>query len=69
MTFKAAITGLNIARKSCYYGDAKLRKTPELMRKFGEFVHGLSGRYITAEDEWKPEIWISLEMLPYVTGI
>jgi leucine dehydrogenase len=27
-------------------GDAK-RKTPELMRKFGEFVHSLSGRYIT----------------------
>jgi leucine dehydrogenase len=51
MTYKAAITGLNIGGgKAVIIGDAKTQKTPELMRKFGEFVHSLSGRYITAED-------------------
>jgi hypothetical protein len=51
MTFKAAITGLNIGGgKAVIMGDAKTQKTPEVMRKFGEFVHSLSGRYITAED-------------------
>jgi leucine dehydrogenase len=37
--------------KAVIIGDAKTQKTAELMRKFGEFVHSLSGRYITAEDE------------------
>jgi hypothetical protein len=65
MTFKAAITGLNIGGgKAVIMGDAKTQKTPELMLKF-EFVHSLSGRYITAEVEWKPKIWTLLEMLPH----
>ena len=45
MTYKAAITGLNIGGgKAVIIGDAKSQKTPELMRKFCEFVNGLSGR-------------------------
>jgi leucine dehydrogenase len=32
-------------------GDAKTQKTPELMRKFGEFVHGLRRYY--CRDRWK----------------
>lgn len=72
MTFKAAITGLNIGGgKAVIIGDAKTQKTPELMRKFGEFVHSLSGRYITAEDmgmETK-DMDIVRDVTPYVTGI
>jgi glutamate dehydrogenase/leucine dehydrogenase len=43
MTFKAAITGLNIGGKAVSYGDAKLKK--RLMRKFGEFVHSFRKIY------------------------
>nr|WP_233622028.1 Glu/Leu/Phe/Val dehydrogenase [Flavobacterium agrisoli] len=72
MTFKSAITGLNIGGgKAVIIGDAKTQKTPELMRKFGEFVHSLSGRYITAEDvgmETKDMDTVR-EVTPYVTGI
>ncbi len=72
MTYKAAITGLNIGGgKAVIIGDAKIQKTPELMRKFGSFVHSLSGRYITAEDigmETK-DMDIVREVTPYVTGI
>lgn len=51
MTFKAAITGLDLGGgKAVIIGDAKTQKTPEMIRKFGEFVGSLSGRYITAED-------------------
>ena len=51
MTFKAAITGLNLGGgKAVIIGDAKTQKTPELMLRFGEFVHSLGGKYITAED-------------------
>src|SRR5690606_39343611 len=51
MTYKSAITGLNLGGgKAVIIGDAKTEKTAELMKKFGEFVHSLSGKYITAED-------------------
>jgi len=51
MTFKSAITGLNLGGgKAVIIGDAKTQKTPELMRSFGRFVDSLSGKYITAED-------------------
>ena len=72
MTFKAAITGLDIGGgKAVIIGDAKTQKTPELMRKFGEFVHSLSGRYITAEDVGMEtsDMDIVRDVTPYVTGI
>ncbi|MGL2994694.1 Glu/Leu/Phe/Val family dehydrogenase [Flavobacterium sp. TSSA_36] len=72
MTFKSAITGLNIGGgKAVIIGDAKTQKTPELMRKFGEFVHSLSGRYITAEDVGMEtaDMDIVRDVTPYVTGI
>ena len=72
MTFKAAITGLDIGGgKAVIIGDAKSQKTPELMRKFGEFVHSLSGRYITAEDVGMEtsDMDIVRDVTPYVTGI
>ena len=72
MTFKSAITGLNIGGgKAVIIGDAKTQKTPELMRKFGEFVHSLNGRYITAEDVGMEtaDMDIVRDVTPYVTGI
>ncbi len=72
MTYKSAITGLDLGGgKAVIIGDAKTQKTSELMRKFGEFVHSLSGRYITAEDvgmETKDMDTVR-DVTPYVTGI
>ncbi|WP_432413096.1 Glu/Leu/Phe/Val family dehydrogenase [Rasiella sp. SM2506] len=72
MTFKSAITGLNLGGgKAVIIGDAKTQKTPELMKRFGEFVHSLSGRYITAEDVGMATSDMDLvrTVTPYVTGI
>ena len=72
MTYKSAITGLNLGGgKAVIIGDAKTQKTPELMRKFGEFVHSLSGKYITAEDVGMQteDMDTVRDVTPYVTGI
>lgn len=51
MTFKAAISGLNLGgAKAVIIGDASKHKSEALMRKFGRFVENLNGKYITAED-------------------
>jgi leucine dehydrogenase len=51
MTYKAAITGLNLGGgKSVILGDPKKIKTPDLMRAFGRIIDRLNGSYITAED-------------------
>ena len=72
MTFKSAVTGLNLGGgKAVIIGDAKTQKTPELMKRFGEFVHSLSGKYITAEDVGMTtqDMDTVREVTPYVTGI
>lgn len=72
MTYKSAITGLNLGGgKAVLIGDAKTQKTPELMLRFGEFVHSLGGRYITAEDVGMATSDMDLvrTVTPYVTGI
>ena len=51
MTYKAAISGLNLGGgKAVIIGDAATMKTEALLRKFGRFVQNLNGKYITAED-------------------
>jgi len=51
MTYKAAVSGLNLGGgKAVIMGDSRTLKNEALMRRFGEFVHSLSGKYITAED-------------------
>jgi leucine dehydrogenase len=51
MTFKAAITGLNLGGgKAVIIGDAKKQKTEAFLRRFGKFVNSLNGKYYTAED-------------------
>jgi leucine dehydrogenase len=72
MTFKAAITGLNLGGgKAVIIGDAKSQKTPELMLRFGEFVNTLGGKYITAEDVGMETSDMDLvrKVTPFVTGI
>lgn len=50
MTYKAAITGLNLGGgKAVIIGNAK-QKTHQMMQSFGKFVESQSGKYITAED-------------------
>ncbi|WP_223788677.1 Glu/Leu/Phe/Val dehydrogenase dimerization domain-containing protein [Marinicella meishanensis] len=51
MTYKAAVSGLNLGGgKSIIIGDPKTDKSEELFRAFGRFIDSLGGRYITAED-------------------
>jgi leucine dehydrogenase len=72
MTFKSAVTGLNLGGgKAVIIGDAKTQKTPELMLRFGEFVHSLGGKYITTEDVGMETRDMDLvrTVTPFVTGI
>ncbi len=72
MTYKAAITGLNLGGgKAVIIGDPKKIKTPELMKRFGKFVDTLSGQYYTAEDVGMETADMDTvrEVTPYVTGI
>lgn len=51
MTYKAAISGLNIGGgKAVIIGDAQKDKSEALFRKFGRFVKNMNGSFIAAED-------------------
>jgi len=51
MTYKAAITGLNLGGgKAVIIGDPRTQKSEALFRRYGRFVENLNGKYITAED-------------------
>ena len=51
MTYKAAITGLNLGGgKSVIWGDPKRADREMIFRAHGRAVESLGGRYITAED-------------------
>lgn len=51
MTYKAAISGLNLGGgKALILGNSRTDKTEALMRKLGRFIKNLSGSFITAED-------------------
>jgi len=72
MTYKSAITGLNLGGgKAVIIGDAKTQKTTELRLKVTELVHRLGGTYITAEDVGMETADMDLvrTVTPYVTGI
>ncbi len=72
MTFKAAISGLNLGGgKAVIIGDASTMKTEAYLRKFGKFVESLGGKYITAEDvnmKTKDMEYIHMET-DHVTGL
>lgn len=72
MSFKSAITGLNLGGgKAVIIGDSKTDKTPAMIRKFGEYVNSLSGKYITAEDvgTTTEDMDNIRQVTPYVTGV
>ena len=51
MTYKAAVSGLNLGGgKAVIIGDPEKDKTEALFRSYGCFLESLNGRYITAED-------------------
>lgn len=61
MTYKAAISGLNLGGgKSVIIGDPSV-KSEALFRSFGRYIQGLAGRYITAED-----VNINVEDIEYI---
>jgi leucine dehydrogenase len=72
MTFKAAISGLNLGGgKAVIIGDAKTLKTEAFLRRFGKFVNSLHGNYVTAEDvnmKTSDMEYIRMET-PYVTPL
>ena len=72
MTYKSSVAGLNLGGgKAVIIGDAKKDKTEALLRRFGKFVDGLSGRYITAEDVGvsSKDMEIISKETRYVTGL
>ncbi|MBK7382153.1 MAG: Glu/Leu/Phe/Val dehydrogenase [Flavobacteriales bacterium] len=51
MTYKSSLAGLDLGGgKAVIIGDSRTQKTEAMFRRFGQFVHSLNGRYITAED-------------------
>jgi leucine dehydrogenase len=72
MTFKASISGLDLGGgKAVIIGDSKTDKNEALMRKFGQYVDSLGGKYITAEDvgmSTKDMQYVRIET-KHVTGI
>ena len=57
--------------KAVIIGDSKTQKSPELFKKFGEFVDSLGGSYITAEDAGiNPQDMLHVyEKTNHVTGL
>ncbi|WP_374163297.1 Glu/Leu/Phe/Val dehydrogenase [Arcticibacter sp. MXS-1] len=72
MTYKAAISGLNLGGGSAVIiGDSRTDKTEALMRRFGKFIKNLNGSFITAEDlgtNPRDMEYIRMET-QYVTGV
>lgn len=71
MTYKAAISGLNLGGgKAVIIGDPSL-KGEALWRRYGKFVNSLNGKYITAEDvnTSAADMEFIYQETQYVTGI
>lgn len=72
MTYKAAITGLNLGGgKAIIIGDNRTQKSEALLRRFGRFIKNLNGSFITAQDvgtNLKDMEYIRMET-EHVTGV
>jgi leucine dehydrogenase len=72
MTYKAAVTGLNLGGgNAVIIGDPKRDKSEALLRAHGRFVDSLGGRYVTAEDVGitvQDMEYVYMET-PFVTGV
>ena len=72
MTYKSAMAKLGLGGgKAVIIGDPRTQKSAGLLRAMGRFVHGLEGRYITAEDSGTnvDDIKLMGQETPYVAGI
>ena len=72
MTYKHAVCGNDLGGgKAVIIGDPTTGKSEALLRAYGRFVDGLSGRYITAEDVGTSQADMDLirRETPYVTGV
>lgn len=71
MTFKAAISGINLGGgKAVIIGNPETLKTEAFWRRYGKFINTLNGKYITAEDmntNSKDMAFIAQET-PFVAG-
>ncbi|WP_207423610.1 Glu/Leu/Phe/Val family dehydrogenase [Desertivirga brevis] len=72
MTYKAAISGLNLGGgQAVIIGDNRAGKSEALMRRYGRFIKNLNGSFITAEDlgtDTKDMEYIRVET-SYVAGL
>jgi leucine dehydrogenase len=72
MTYKAAVSGLNLGGgKTVIIGDPRRDKSEAMWRSLGRFIHALDGRYITAEDSGSTmaDMEILRSETPHVVGI
>jgi len=72
MTYKHAAAGLDQGGgKAVIWGDPRTHRSEALIRAYGRFVHGLSGRYLTAEDVGTTQADMDLirRETPFVTGV
>jgi leucine dehydrogenase len=72
MSYKNAMAGLPMGGgKGVILAGSDRRKTPELLRAFGDAVASVGGRYVTAEDVGISEADMShiAERTPYVSGL
>ena len=72
MTLKSAAAGLNFGGgKAVIIGDSRTHKSAALLRRFGQFVNELGGKYITAEDMGigTRDIETIREVTPHVAGL
>jgi glutamate dehydrogenase/leucine dehydrogenase len=70
MTYKAAVAGLNQGGGKAVILADRSELNEAMIRRFGRFIHGLSGRYVASIDmnTSSREIdWMALET-PYVAG-
>ena len=71
MTYKNAVAGLDLGgAKAVIIGDPAALRSEGLIRAYGRFVHGLNGRYLTAEDVGTnlADMDLISRETPYVTG-
>lgn len=71
MSLKNSVAGLNLGGgKAVIIGDARKIKSEALLKRFAEYVHRLSGTYITAEDVGvtTADIDTMSAITPYVSG-
>ena len=72
MTYKSALAGLPFGGgKSVIIGNPHTDKTPQLLAAMAEFIHGLGGQYVAAEDSGigVEDIRLMSRHTPYVSGL